>query len=545
MIHWMTLSILAAGIFYAMYMLLFRKDKHLQLHRWYLIVLLAFSLVYPLVQLPKKMLPPELHTAALWEFTMLPESNPDPLPPTPSTSASPNIGMEWVIPTGYVGGVAVSLLVMLVPFGYAVARTRRMPFEKRNNVKFTLLDDETEPYSFFNHIIIGTRAMSDEELRLVLAHEREHVRQRHTLDVLLMRFMCCMAWFNPFAWLMLRELRAVHEYQADAAVLTTFSGHTPSPLRGTPPNLGGELDSHPNSSPKLGEVDAEGGRRSVYLHLLFKQTTGFGYGHITNNFNSINLKKRITMMNKTKSRFGAWKALAALPVAALLMMVGCQNTPLTGDTLYTKKYNIPDGSYLVSDGHVSYVDVFKDGRLISRHLDGLVEIPLDKIGEMDILNETNSLATVDKAAEKHKEYKYVRVIRLKNMAEPPEVMTDYYELCYSNDSTCQVARETEGESVSTLPTYIGGEEAMYKYIAENLRYPEQAKADGIAGRVQVSFVIEKDGSVTDVEVVRGIGHGCDEEAVRVVKSMPRWTPGTLFGKPVRVHYNMPFAFKLQ
>lgn len=502
----MTLSILAAGVFYAMYMLLFRKDKHLQLHRWYLIVLLAFSLVYPLVQLPKKMLPPELHTAALWEFTMLPESNPAPLPPTPSTSASPNIGMEWVIPTGYVGGVAISLLVMLVPFGYAVARMRRMPFEKRNNVKFTLLDDKTEPYSFFNHIIIGTRAMSEEELRLVLAHESEHVRQRHTLDVLLMRLMCCVAWFNPFAWLMLYELRAVHEYQADAAVQTG----------------------------------------KVYLRLLYKQTTGFGYGHITNNFNSINIKKRITMMKQTKSRFGAWKALAALPVAVVLMMVGCQNAPLAGDTLDTPKYNVPDGSYLVSDGNnVSYVDVFKDGHLVSRHLNGMVEIPLDKIGEMDILYDTSSFAIVDKAAEKHKEYKYVRVTRLKDMAEPPDVVTDYYELCYSNDSTCQVAREINGESISTLPTYMGGEEAMYKYISENLHYPEQAKADGIAGRVHVSFVIEKDGSVTDVEVKRGIGHGCDEEAVRVVKSMPRWTPGTLFGKPVRVQYTIPFVFKLQ
>ncbi len=541
MIRWILFSTLATGVFYGLYLLLFRRDAHLQLRRYYLMGTLAFSLVYPLVRMPEVMEVEWSHPSFLLQ-TYSTVSSPEAsltldLGEQPTAAAS-ETDWSWLPLSVWLAGCGILLLMLLVQFGLQMARLHRKP-------AVMYLDSEMDSYSFFNHIIIGTRTMSDEELRLVLAHEREHVRQRHTLDVLLMRFMCCMAWFNPFAWLMLHELRAVHEYQADAAVLTTFSGHTPSPLRGTPPNLGGELDSHPNTSPKLGEVDAEGGRRSVYLHLLFKQTTGFGYGHITNNFNSINLKKRITMMNKTKSRFGAWKALAALPVAALLMMVGCQNTPLTGDTLDTKKYNIPDGSYLVSDGHVSYVDVFKDGRLISRHLDGLVEIPLDKIGEMDILNETNSLATVDKAAEKHKEYKYVRVIRLKNMAEPPEVMTDYYELCYSNDSTCQVAREIEGESVSTLPTYIGGEEAMYKYIAENLRYPEQAKADGIAGRVQVSFVIEKDGSVTDVEVVRGIGHGCDEEAVRVVKSMPRWTPGTLFGKPVRVHYNMPFAFKLQ
>ena len=506
--------------------------------------MLAFSLVYPLLQLPEIIDAPEPFFLSYSSPIVIPDST-LPNPGEEPMSMTTAIDWSWWLTAIYLTGMAITLLILLIQFSLQAIRLRRMP-----NIVY--LDDETEPYSFFNHIIIGTRAMSDEELRLVLAHEREHVHQRHTLDVLLMRLMCCATWFNPFAWLMLGELRAVHEYQADAAVLTTFSGHTPSPLWGTPPNLGGEPDCHSNTSPKLGEVaaqSADGGvcsKKTVYLQLLYKQTTGFGYGHITNNFNSINIKKRITMMNKSKSRFGAWKALAALPVAALLMMVGCQNAPLAGDTLDSPKYNVPDGSYLVSDGSkVSYVDVFKDGHLVSRHLNGMVEIPLDKIGEMDILYDTSSFAIVDKAAEKHKEYKYVRVTRLKDMAEPPDVVTDYYELCYSNDSTCQVAREINGESVSTLPTYLGGEEAMYKYISENLRYPEQAKADGIAGRVFVSFVIEKDGSVTDVEVKRGIGHGCDEEAVRVVKSMPRWTPGTLFGKPVRVQYNIPFAFKLQ
>lgn len=497
MIHWIVFSTLATGLFYGLYCLTFRRDRWLQLSRVYLIITLAFSLGYPLVKMPK--------TVEMSEFTMtytLPLVSFEPSATSMGGQMvdSPNIiDWSWWLTTIYLIGIGGTLLILLIQVGLQTARLYRKP-------KIMYLDDETEPYSFFNHIIIGTRAMSEEELRLVLAHESEHVRQRHTLDVLLMRLMCCVAWFNPFAWLMLYELRAVHEYQADAAVQTG----------------------------------------KVYLRLLYKQTTGFGYGHITNNFNSINIKKRITMMKQTKSRFGAWKASAALPVAALLMMVGCQNAPLASDTLDTPKYNVPDGSYLVSDGNnVSYVDVFKDGHLVSRHLNGMVEIPLDKIGEMDILYDTSSFAIVDKAAEKHKEYKYVRVTRLKDMAESPDEVTDYYELCYSNDSTCQVAREIDGESVSTLPVYRGGEEAMYKYISENLRYPEQAKSDGIAGKVHVSFVVETDGSVSDVKVLRGIGHGCDDEAVRVVKSMPRWTPATLFGKPVRVHYTIPFAFRLQ
>ena len=99
--------------------------------------------------------------------------------------------------------------------------------------------------------------------------------------------------------------------------------------------------------------------------------------------------------------------------------------------------------------------------------------------------------------------------------------------------------------VESMPKFPGGEVALHKYLAENIRYPEMAKESGIQGRVFVTFVIEKDGSVTDVKVLRGIGGGCDEEAVRVVKNMPKWTPGKQRGKPVRVQFNLPVKFTLQ
>ena len=95
-----------------------------------------------------------------------------------------------------------------------------------------------------------------------------------------------------------------------------------------------------------------------------------------------------------------------------------------------------------------------------------------------------------------------------------------------------------------MPQYTGGEEAMMKYVAENIKYPQAAKDKNIGGRVFVSFVIEKDGSVNEVKVMRGIGGGCDEEAVRVIKGMPKWKPGIQKGKPVRVSYMMPLNFKL-
>ena len=101
------------------------------------------------------------------------------------------------------------------------------------------------------------------------------------------------------------------------------------------------------------------------------------------------------------------------------------------------------------------------------------------------------------------------------------------------------------EKAEVMPEYPGGEQAMMNFVATNVKYPQEAIDKEISGRVMVGFVVEKDGSISDVKVVKGIGGGCDEEAVRVVNAMPKWKPGMDKGKPVRVSYMMPFTFKLQ
>ena len=94
------------------------------------------------------------------------------------------------------------------------------------------------------------------------------------------------------------------------------------------------------------------------------------------------------------------------------------------------------------------------------------------------------------------------------------------------------------------PEYPGGPEALYQFIAENMRYPQEAKERGITGRVFVTFVVEKDGSTGDIKVLRDIGGGCGEEAVRVVGMMPKWKPGKQQGEPVRTQFNLPVVFNL-
>ena len=420
MIHWIVFSTLSAGLLYGLYCLTLRRDRWLQLSRWYLLVALGFSLVLPLISLPAQLsaasqtvIPTEEYLMTLDEVVIS------------DITAPHTLGL--LVDTYLVGFAlcAAYLLFQMVAQTLIVFRLRRRHsvyrvgdgFDIPRGAALILLDDDTAPYSFFNQIVVGTRGLSDDELRCILAHESLHVRQSHSLDILYARLMCCLAWFNPFSWLIMRELRSVHEFQADAASLDACS-------------------------------------REDYLHLLYRQATGTGYGHITNNFKSINLKKRIVMMNKSKTRFGAWKVVAALPVVALLLVVGCKHA---------------------------------------------------------------TTETVEQTAV------------IEATVEP--VLFDY-----SEDSL------PEG---FTAPEYEGGMEALYKYLAENIQYPEQAKADGIQGRVLIRFVVMNDGSIVNVEVAKGIGGGCDEEAVRVVKGMSKWKPAIYEGKTVNVNYALPITFKLQ
>ena len=112
-----------------------------------------------------------------------------------------------------------------------------------------------------------------------------------------------------------------------------------------------------------------------------------------------------------------------------------------------------------------------------------------------------------------------------------------------------VKEEEEGEEevflvVEEDPEFPGGQEALSHYLTENIKYPQLAKENSITGRVFVTFVVEKDGSMTNVRVLRDIGGGCGAEAVRVVKSMPKWKPGKQRGKAVRTQFNLPVSFNL-
>ena len=136
----------------------------------------------------------------------------------------------------------------------------------------------------------------------------------------------------------------------------------------------------------------------------------------------------------------------------------------------------------------------------------------------------------------------VEDIEINADVDQTEVIEDYVPVEVEEE---EVVEQEIFQIVEEMPAYPGGEAKLMEYIAKNIKYPQIARETGIQGRVFVGFVVEPDGSVSNVKVLRGIGGGCDEEAMRVVKSMPKWKPGKQRGKAVRVSYMLPVNFKLQ
>ena len=125
-----------------------------------------------------------------------------------------------------------------------------------------------------------------------------------------------------------------------------------------------------------------------------------------------------------------------------------------------------------------------------------------------------------------------------------DIETTINDAIESEPAFVEKAPETEFDVVENMPEFPGGDEALLSFIAQNIRYPKTAQRLGIEGRVTLSYVIDKDGSITNIEIIKGIGAGCDEEAIRVLKLLPNYSPGKQRGVPVKVKMRLPVHFKL-
>jgi TonB family protein len=456
-VNYLIESGISLSLFALVYFLFLRRETFFSINRWFLLVSIGFSAILPLLHIPFYTPQPTV----LAEVTVTPYVN------LLSTITVYGTGFTREAETfvlsyslfGYVYLVgvvffAIKFFIQLFQVGRLIKQNRVIPEGK---IKLVVLDKEISPFSFLNYIFVSKNLQNTNGWEKMLEHERQHIRQGHTFDVLLLGIIAIVQWFNPFFWMFRRALRENHEFLADQAVIS----------HGTAP--------------------------SWYKQILINQYVGDQIV-IANNFNYSLIKIRIKMMSKIKSsKIANVKILIGIALAVSLIVVfACEQKDSIKADVSSKGKTITivtEGHSLQITGDSLGIESFK--KLIS--------------GSKDLVLKTDSI---------------------------PGQLT-----ISTQDDVFMVVEE--------MPEYPGGVPALRQFLANSVKYPEEAIKKGIQGKVYVNFVVEKDGSIVVAKIARGVSPELDAEALRVVKLMSKWKPGKQKGEAVRVSYTVPINFALQ
>ena len=501
------------AVLWLVYRLLFRNSNRLYFNRYFLLTSMLLALAMPLLGLLSGMEVPQMVTLKqnmfngmmLSEIIVTPDGQPVLPEVTVTTDATPSRFSLWQVIGGiYLIGVGVMTLLFLFKLGKLVVLIIRSPKRKMSSCTAVFTGREQGSFSFFRYAFFPNENVDPDIMR----HEMSHIAHHHSWDILFAEVMMILQWFNPFIYLYKKELQSLHEYQADRDVVAT------------------------------------GVDKKNYMMLILQQCTAVDFSGMSNNFSLILTKKRIKMITRNEKAKGLWwRLLATLPVLAFLMIA---NTKVTAQEkkAVDKPITIEMGQFEIYDDDGAPIQLNdtiiygEDGSSIkfqaSDSFDPITGEPCKKLTVTSYNADGTENSFFITETEK-------RGDTARYSIEPFSISGSLFETLLDVATSKE---DTVYQIVEQMPQYTGGEEAMMKYVAENIKYPQAAKDKNISGRVFVGFVIEKDGSVSNVKVVRGIGGGCDEEAARVIKEMPKWKPGMQKGKPVRVNYMMPIFFKL-
>lgn len=527
------------ALLYSCFFLFLSKETFHRFNRCMLVGIMLVSLFMPMFHFTTS------HPTTLNEEVYIVQNYIEHDTPPIIVTAQQAQGITWIqaLTWIYMAGVVLMLILTLVQ---ATSLCRFMCSGVRHTDTqgntVILHNNDVPPFSIFRYIVMSVKDYESSR-QYILTHEQEHIRLGHTYDLLLLQGMKTLMWFNPFIWFLSRDLKAVHEYEADQAVI----------------NQG---------------IDAKS-----YQQLLVMKVVGNRLQPFTNNLNHGSLKKRIVMMyQKPSNRWLMLKALCAIPVAALTIntfatpietdpvedMVKTLETtnvpafnevketlpsPKTAEeaseekpfAITTDSNNIDDNPLILINGHevkipadiktidgetlgkmlhinkedIASVTVLKNGAATAiygeKAKNGVISIetkafqaqPKDTVvvkNEVsDVLN-ISSAVNIDElmeklpGAEKH-ENGSITV----NGKAVKKILLQGQEV-YNDDDDDPVFEVTEEPA-----QYPGGQAALMQFLAQNIRYPKIAAENGVQGRVLVQFVIEKDGSLSNFAVVKKSG----------------------------------------
>ncbi len=440
MIRYLVTTSVYLSVFYILYFLLIRNDTRYRRNRFYLLCSMFVSLLLPLINV-------ETGSAGVLSSitgkidTVIGLDDINIYPDTKESLGRNMILLPQII--YYTGCIVAAVILMINIFNLLVA-IKRYGIKGTNMV--LMPPGRESGFSAMGYIFLSS-SLGDDVRKTIREHELRHIRNRHFIDIAILRFLGIFFWFNPFIYMYDRSLKALHEFETDEQML-------------------------------------DAGRNVVsYQRLILNQIFNTGIFTLQNGFSGRSLiKKRMIMMTKKRSKkSSALKLLLVLPVVLFVFsLFSCSNDDL----------NPLEGIY-EPDTHPAITD--KQG------INTNTKVPVE-------ISENNSM--------------------LKSGAD-----TEEKEIFVV---------------VETMPTFRGGDVLVFReWVQSRIKYPVEAAREGIQGKVFVMFVVNEDGYISDIEIMRGVDPRLDDEVKRVVASSPVWSPGIQRDIPVSVRFSIAVNFQLQ
>jgi TonB family protein len=486
------------ALFLVAYLVVLRNETDFKINRLFLLSGIFVSLLFPLFHfqysvatipslgnlLPSYLLPEIVITDVGIESTIRQPVTQD---------------LWFYFEIAYIIGIAFFFIRFIIQLSDLIMTMKKSKVNVYGKLKIVESPQGKPTFSFFNFIFLNhSQSLALHEKEKIILHETIHAKQLHSFDILVLNIINIFFWFNPLIRSYKKIFVQLHEFEADARAV-------------------------------------ENSDVNEYCSLLAKAALQSADYKLASHFNNSLTLKRIQMIKTIKRKIRPWKMLAiagVIPVAFLV--IACQ------DQLTNEVAEIAQASTMA-------VDIPAE---VQQKYDELLKANPRK---MFLLMETDENMT-PKLEEMKKEYDKLhqeqisRIELVTPTAEKNEGPRTFVIIEYDDDLERVASRSKLSGDVFTMventATPQGGMDVFYQYVAQKLKYPLQARRMGIEGKVFVEFIVEEDGSITDVRIKKGIGGGCDKEAMMVVQTSPKWNPGKNKGVAVKQQIVLPITFKL-
>jgi bla regulator protein blaR1 len=545
--------------FALVFMIFLRNERFFLLNRIYLVAGVFVSFIFPLISIHYTVLLPVITNMHSDTEAMVSRQ-------IAGNSVMPDPKLLLLIL--YFSGAA-SVSALLIRQGRSVLKAiKKSEIIPLHQVKLIKAPEYTSPFSFFSYVFVNP-SITDVETKEIMIHELVHIRQKHWLDLMLAELLCIFQWFNPLVWIYIRFIRQNHEYLADEAALQ----QTTDP--------------------------------AIYRAVLLNQIVGVPVFSLTNSFSySLNKKRFIMMKNIITSPYRKLKVLFILPVFALVFYsfarpdykISNLNEVSSGLASNTTEQKSVRGTVVSHDGQpLRGANVIVQGTTLGTTADEkgkfkIDNMPSDRLLAVSFIGFKTRVLKPDFNSEMT--ITMIRdTVKYSNDGPPPLYVVDGKEvtgaeaekLNQENIESVNVLKDKPGSTPATdkygekgkngvveiitkkatvnevnkntdkdvwmvmeeLPQFPGGKDALTSWIAGNIKYPDEALKGKITGKVYVSFTVSTSGKVKDAVVTKSASPVLNNEAIRVISSMPDWKPGTQSGKSVAVQMEVPVEFKLK